>query len=283
MRGSAEKTVRSRRRRKRRRVLRAVWPSAPLRRRWVRWFSRAPVYAQVATVLTALLMMWAVVNWMYQVVRKPTELFFPVSGVLHKTPAETWRAYAPIFRAHATATMTPALLAALAQVEGSGNPVARTYWRWALTTDPWDVYRPASSAVGMYQFTDATFAEARHYCIHDHHVVKDGPWHAWRSCWFNGLYSRVIPTHAVEMASAYLDFNVSRVLRRHGIRSATLGQKQNVAALMHLCGVGAANRYIAQHLRLTPDQHCGSHLASSYIARVTAMQTLFIQFAEQGL
>ena len=27
--------------------------------------------------------------------------------------------------------MTPELLAALAQVEGSGNPVARTYWRWS--------------------------------------------------------------------------------------------------------------------------------------------------------
>ena len=69
------------------------------------------------------------VNWIVQVARKPTELFFPVSGVLHKTPAETWRSYAPIFRKHSTAVMTPELLAALAQVEGAGNPVARTYWR----------------------------------------------------------------------------------------------------------------------------------------------------------
>jgi hypothetical protein len=30
-------------------------------------------------------------NWAYQVVRKPTELFFPVSGALDKTPAQTWR------------------------------------------------------------------------------------------------------------------------------------------------------------------------------------------------
>ncbi len=27
------------------------------------------------------------------------------------------------------------------------------------------MYRPASSAVGMYQITDGTFAEARHLCI----------------------------------------------------------------------------------------------------------------------
>src|SRR5439155_8107829 len=50
------------------------------------------------------------------------ELFFPVSGALSKTPPETWRQYEPIFRGHSTAVMTPAFLAALAQVEGAGNP-----------------------------------------------------------------------------------------------------------------------------------------------------------------
>jgi hypothetical protein len=59
-------------------------------------------------------------------VRKPAELFFPVSGALSKTPPETWRQYAPIFREHSTAVMTPGLLAALAQVEGAGNPLAIT-------------------------------------------------------------------------------------------------------------------------------------------------------------
>ena len=53
-------------------------------------------------------------NWLYQVVRKPAKLFFPVSGVLSKTPAETWREYRPIFRQHSTPIITPELLAALA-------------------------------------------------------------------------------------------------------------------------------------------------------------------------
>ena len=61
-----------------------------------------------------------------------------------------------------------------AQVEGAGNPVASTYWRWRLTWDPFAIYQPASSSVGMYQMTDAAFAEARHYCIRDHIVVEDG-------------------------------------------------------------------------------------------------------------
>jgi len=97
-----------------------------------------------ATVLAVL----AAANLVYQVARKPTELLFAVSGTLNKRPAETWREYAPLFREHATAAITPELLAALAQVEGAGNPAARTYWRWRLTWHPFAIYQPASSAVG---------------------------------------------------------------------------------------------------------------------------------------
>ena len=96
---------------------------------------------------------------MVQVVRKPTEMF-AVSGSLAKVPAETWQQYGPIFDEHSTAVVTPDLLAALAQVESSGDPVARTYWRWQFSWNPFELYRPASSAVGMFQLTDGTFAEA---------------------------------------------------------------------------------------------------------------------------
>src|SRR3954467_15134645 len=164
-------------------------------------------------------------NGLYQVARKPAELFFPVSGVLSKTPAETWRQYQPIFRQHSTPAITPELLAALAQVESSGNPVARTYWRWQLTAQPLSVYRPASSAVGMYQITDGTFAEAKRYCIHDHQVLEDGPWQDWNSCWFNNMYVRVIPGHAIELTSAYLDRAVVRTLERYRVSTATAKQK----------------------------------------------------------
>src|SRR3989442_15205652 len=104
---------------------------------------------------------------------------------------------APLFREPTTAVITPELLAAVAQVEGARNPVDRTYWRWRLTWKPFELYRPASSAVGMYQITDATFREARRYCIPAHVVVEEGPWYDVTSCWFNGLYTRIVPSHAV--------------------------------------------------------------------------------------
>jgi hypothetical protein len=91
---------------------------------------------QLAVGLAGLVMLFFAVNWIYHVARKPAELFFPVSGVLSKTPAETWRQYHPIFREHSTPIVTPELLAAIAQVESSGNPIARTYWRWQMTAAP---------------------------------------------------------------------------------------------------------------------------------------------------
>jgi hypothetical protein len=259
------------------------------RRPWFRT-ARRTLLALLATppavrlVLGAVVIVavWSAVNWMYQVARKPTELFFPVSDALVKTPAETWREYGPLFHEHATAVITPELLAALAQVEGSGNPVARTYWRWRLAWNPLEVYQPASSAVGMYQITDPTFQEARRYCIHDHVVVEDGPWHDPRSCWFNGLYTRVVPSHAVEMTSALLDRSVARALERHRIAGATLRQQQDLAAIIHLCGAGAGDAYARRGFRLTAGQRCGDHDPSRYLAQVNALKRQFARLAVAG-
>ena len=253
------------------------WPRPAVRRRWMRAFNRAPTSLQLAVLAAVLVTLWFGLNGIYQVVRKPSELFFPVSGVLHKMPHATWDVYQPVFRKHATRTITPAFLAALAQIEGSGNPVARTYWRWSLTYRPFEVYRPASSAVGMYQITNGTFVEARRYCIHDHLVVEDGPWHDFKSCWFNGLYTRVIASHAVELTSAYLDRRVAQALGRARITKATLRQRQDLAAVIHLCGAGAGERYARRGLRLAAHQRCGDHAVRAYINRVQGMKTVFLR------
>lgn len=215
------------------------------------------------------------VNWAYQVARKPSELFFPISGSLYKDPAETWDAYGGLFERHSTDVMTPDLLAALAQIEGSGNPVARTYWRFSLTHEPFEIFRPASSAVGMYQITDGTFAIARRYCVHRHSVVEEGPWYDFKSCWFNELYTRTVPSHAVELTAAYLDRGVAEILGRYPKLSATLAEKQTLAAMMHLCGAGAAGEFARRGLSFSSGQRCGTHDARSYVARVTSMQKRF--------
>jgi hypothetical protein len=236
-----------------------------------------PLWAQATVGLATLLVLWLALNGLYHVLRKPAELFTPMSGVLAKMPAETWREYAPMFRAHATPVITPELLAALAQVEASGNPVATPPWRWHLTARPFNVYRPASSAVGMYQITDAAFAEAKRYCIHDHAVAEDGPWTSWRSCWFNALYLRVVPSHATEMTAALLDHRVREILRAQRLDAATLQQKQNLAAIVHLCGPAMGEAYARRRFRLPAGTRCGEHDAGAYLARVNAMKAFFAQ------
>jgi hypothetical protein len=268
-------------RKKSRKKVRRRWriasflPSTATRRRALRLFRSAPTPMQVLIVLTLTAILWLAVNWIYQVVRKPSELFFPVSGTLSKTPAETWRQYAPLFQKYSTALISPELLAALAQVEGSGNPIVRTYWRWSFKPRPFEVYRPASSAVGMYQITDGTFAEARRYCIQAHAVALDGPWDDWHSCWFNRLYTRVIPSHAMELTAAYLDVSVANALQRHQVKSAAPEHIQELAAVIHLCGAGAGDAYVRRGLRLTEGERCGDHDARDYVARVTAMKRVF--------
>ncbi len=256
-----------------------LFPRRRARKRAFKRFMRLPPSFQAAVAALLVVGVALPVNWIYQAVRKPSELLFPVSGAFYKTPSETWAAYSRLFVRHSTEVMTPELLAALAQVEGSGNPVVRTYWRFRPSTAPFEIYRPASSAVGMYQITDGTFAEARRYCIRDHVAVEDGPWHDFDSCWFNALYTRIVPSHAIEMTSAYLDRRVAETLARAGIRNATLEQKQRLAAMIHLCGRGAGLRFAARGLEPAPGQRCGSHDLAGYLRKVEHMKAVFERLA----
>jgi hypothetical protein len=265
-------------RRRRTRLLR-LGPACAVRRRWLRRLRRTPAAARVLLGVALLAAAALALNGLYQVLRKPTELFFPVSGVLAKTPQETWREYGPAFRRYATSSITPELLAALAQVEGSGNPLVRTYWRWSWAVKPFDVYRPASSAVGMYQITDGTFAEARHYCVHDHALAREGPWDDWHSCWFNSLYVRVLPGDAVELTAAYLDLKVSGILAGPPPRAASPLQRQHLAAVVHLCGAGAAAAYARRGFRFAGGQRCGDHDPREYLQRVDDMRAVFARLA----
>lgn len=221
-----------------------------------------------------LLAIFAAANLVYHVIRKPTELLYPLAHVLDKSPTATWREYGDLFREYATANVSAELLAALAQSEGAGNPVAHTYWRWRLTWRPLEVYQPASSAAGMYQMTDAAFAEASRYCIRGHAVVADG-------CGVNGAYMRVVPSNAVELASIYLDRNVAAILSRLRKTPVTAPQKQDLAVVVHLCGPGPAAAFARRGFHLAAGESCGDHDAEAYLARVRLMALRFAQIAGQ--
>jgi hypothetical protein len=231
-----------------------------------------PKTIRAFVIAAAVLTIFSATNLVYQVLRKPTEVFSPVSGEFNKTPIETWRRYAPLFREYSTAAISPELLASLAQVEGAGHPVASTYWRWRLTWNPFEVYQPASSSVGMYQMTDAAFAEARHYCIRLHTVVEDG-------CSLNGVDSRLVPSRAIELTAVFLDRNVTGILAHRPNATASLQQKQDLATIIHLCGAGLAKAFARRGFHLIAGERCGDHDVATYLAHINAIEREFLRFA----
>ncbi|MDH5562095.1 MAG: lytic transglycosylase domain-containing protein [Nitrospirota bacterium] len=277
------KQPRRRRRGKRQTTFTILWGLIGKCLRALRALMRAvlasPPLVRVVVISTLLLLLWLGVNWSFHAFLKPSEIFFPLDQSLNKRPVQTWKEYEALFREHATAVITPEFLAALAQVEGGGNPVARTYWRWQLTWNPLALYQPASSAVGMYQITDGTFREATRYCIHDHVVVEDGPWHDLRSCWFNSLYMRVLPSHAIELTAALLDRQVTQAIGPRQMDTVTLQQRQDLAAVIHLCGAGTGRAYAARGFRLTPNQRCGDHDLNNYLERINGLKHRFTKRA----
>src|SRR5665647_60431 len=172
-------------------------------RRWRRggqWarrrLAKAPQAVRISGAIAIAIAAFLLANVIYHVIHKPTELFFFIGRKLDKEPAETWRQYGPLFRAYSTRSITPELLAALAQVESSGNPFDRTYWRWRFSFNPFAIYQPASSAVGLFQMTDPAYSEVARFCIRANAVTDTG-------CGF-GPYFRAIPSHAIELASVCL-------------------------------------------------------------------------------
>jgi hypothetical protein len=220
------------------------------------------------------------VNLIYQIARKPAEAFAPISQAFAKHPAMTWRHYGALFERHSTTIISAEFLAALAQVESAGNPLARTGWRWQWSWSPFEIYRPPSSAVGMFQMTDGTFAQARKFCIRNHTVVKDGPWHNWSSCWYNRFYIRTSPSHSIEMTAAYLDESVRRILVGLRSRGTSLAEKEKLAAVIHLCGAKRGALFAERGFRVTPGERCGAHGLQRYLTKIVGMKK---QFARQAV
>ena len=211
----------------------------------------------------------------YQVARKPTELLGLFVPSARKVPAETWKAYAGLFREHSTPLVGPELLAALVQVESAGDPFARTSWRFRWTANPLELYGPASSAVGLLQMTDATYERARRLCIHYHAVARDGAWYDPRACFLNALYFRPVPSHSIEMTAAYLHLTSEEILARPGIRSASPDERRELAAVIHLCGPQRGAAFAAHGFCPLRGERCGEHDLRGYLTRVRILVAAF--------
>ena len=229
---------------------------------------------RLGLTVSSLLGLLLVVNFLWQVGRKPLEIASLLISSGSKTPKQTWQAYKDYFIEHSTSIMTPDFLAALVQQESSGNPLGTPQWNLNLKKSFSNMYAPASTSVGLMQFTEGTFDLASRFCIHKGQVKSVGPWYQLDSCWFNGLYTRVLPSHSIEATSAYLHRATVRMTNRFNLK-LTQKSLQAVAASIHLCGEGHVEKELRQR-RLSGLKNCGSHRLSRYIKSVQKYQKIFL-------
>ena len=74
-----------------------------------------------------------------------------------------------------------------------------------------------------------------------------------------------------------LDRQVAQTIRARA--RASLQRKQDLAAIIHLCGASVGQAYVARGFRLTPRQRCGDHEVRSYLAKVNLMKQRFSRLA----
>ena len=240
---------------------------------------RAPLALRLALLGVLVLIVLAALNVAYQVARKPTELLGLVFAPAPLTPSETWTRYGAQFRGHATDLVRAELLAALAQAESQGDPLARMAWRWRWTWNPFAFYAPASSAVGLYQITDAAFAEGRLLCVHNHHVARAGSWYDPHACWFPALYMRTVPSHAIEMTAARLHEHLVQALGPERAGRTGMRSRERLAAVIHLCGPSRGADFVRRGFRVAAGERCGTHDLAAYLARVERFTLSFERLA----
>lgn len=215
-------------------------------------------------------------NFTFQVFQKPTEALAFLIGRTHKSPAQTWRSYEYDFRKNSTKDLSPTFLAALAQIESGGDPLASPPWAWNWSRPVKKWFAPASSSVGLYQFTTGTFKQAQRFCIQDNKVVKSTVWFQPTGCWFNRFYLRFSAADSIEMASAYLTHSLSKF---KSARALSLKRKERLAAIIHLCGFGVAKRFARRLGNIGSHHRCGTHSIRHYLRRLERAKAQFERLA----
>ena len=100
----------------------------------------APLAVRIVVFAIALVIVWSAVNWSVPGDPQAERAVLPGERRAHQGAGRDLAAATSRSSAGTRPpSITPELLAALAQVEGAGNPVARTYWRWRLTWNPFEV------------------------------------------------------------------------------------------------------------------------------------------------
>ena len=111
--------------------------------------------------------------------------------------------------------------------------------------------------------------------MHSHHtVVEDG-------CSSRALYSRVVPSRAIELAAVFLDRNITAILGHRRAVTVSRQRKEQLAAIIHLCGAGPARAFARRSFHLVPGERCGDHDIAAYFVQINAVKQKFLRLAAE--
>ncbi|MGH7089993.1 MAG: hypothetical protein ACREFQ_13940, partial [Stellaceae bacterium] len=91
--------------------------------------------------------------------------------------------------------------------------------------------------------------------------------------------TRIVPSHAIELAAVYLDRNVAALLARQPEARASPQQTQDLAAVIHLCGASGAQAFVRRGFHPPSGERCGDESVAAYLGKVDAMKREFQRLA----
>jgi hypothetical protein len=207
-------------------------------------------------------------NFVVQIVRKPTEILRFARLGRGKSPGGTWSEFGADCLRHEGGAITAEFLAALIQVESSGDRFAAPAWRWSWSLDPWRVYAPPSSAVGVLQITKGNLGAARAMVGQD----DDSEGCALGHC------IRLIGSDSIAMTSAFLKSRVRASLAGRE-RRASARDKQVLAAVIHLCGPNKGPALVRTDFDPDSLGTCGGQSVGAYVRLVMKYREQFSRLA----
>lgn len=216
------------------------------------------------------------INYFFQIYRKPTELLSFLSSP--KTPYETWKSYSTLFIKHSLGAITPDFLAALAQVESSGNHWGSPSWRIRWTGPIADFYSPSSSSFGLFQTTVGTFNQSKKLCLKNGVILKQESYE--NLCPQNFFYNRLIPSSIIQLTAIQLEYDIQKLSSIKTKAHSDLFKKQKTAALIHLCGKEQTRNFIMNGLK--KNSQCGTHNVQIYLNKIFYYKKIFNQFLKKS-
>jgi hypothetical protein len=77
-----------------------------------------------------------------------------------------------------------------------------------------------------------------------------------------------------------LDRNVAAILAHRSKDKASPQHKQELAAIINLCGAGTAKVFASRGFRMIAGEWCGDHDVATYLAQISAMKREFLRLAD---